>query len=134
MGSAVSSLINVVMFLTPQEDPLLNAVKDGFNEVNRKLDSLSSHIADLAADMEWSTYTSTYSQDEHTILNNWEKFQDVIKSGSHNLKGSHKVFTISEYRQIDDSVKKLNRYLTVNTISLSKNITDLLKNKFKCVK
>lgn len=81
IGGVVSSVISMVLVFIPQDDPVLKAVKEGFAEVNRKMDSLSIQISDLATDVEWFSYISVYSQDELRILNAWRKFNEFRESG-----------------------------------------------------
>lgn len=81
IGGVVSSVISMVLVFIPQDDPVLKAVKEGFAEVNRKMDSLSIQISDLATDVEWFSYISVYSQDERRILNAWRKFNEFRESG-----------------------------------------------------
>uniref|UniRef100_A0A4W6G4V4 EGF-like domain-containing protein n=1 Tax=Lates calcarifer TaxID=8187 RepID=A0A4W6G4V4_LATCA len=110
IGGLVSSIVNVVLAFVPQENPL-KELREGFAEVNRKLDSLSLQISNLATDVEWFNYASVYSQDEVRILNAWKKFD--------------------EFRE-NSGVANLYHYLTVSSTSLSGNLNNLLKKKFKC--
>lgn len=75
IGGLVSPIVNVVLAFVPQENPL-KELKEGFSQVNRKLDSLSLQISNLATDVEWFNYASVYSQDEVRILNAWKKFEE----------------------------------------------------------
>lgn len=54
-------VIYMALMFIPEEDPVLNEMKEGFPEVNRKLDSLSIQISNLATDVEWFNYASIYS-------------------------------------------------------------------------
>ncbi|KAM7371355.1 hypothetical protein PAMP_008608 [Pampus punctatissimus] len=44
-----------------EDDPVLNEVKQGFADVNRKLHSLAIHMSSLVIDVEWFNYISVYS-------------------------------------------------------------------------
>lgn len=131
---ALSSVINMILIFIPQDDPVLNQVKKGFAKVNRELDSLSIQISNLATDVEWFNYASVYSQDEVRILSAWRKFSEFFKThGLNDFKHLAEIFTnYYEYTQAESSVINLYRYLTVSSTSLSGNLNDLLKRKFKC--
>ncbi|XP_047213627.1 uncharacterized protein LOC124864705 [Girardinichthys multiradiatus] len=137
VGALVSSVINMVLAFIPQDDPVLNEVKKGFVEVNQKLDSLSIKISNLATHVEWTNYASVYSRDEATILNVWKKFDEFLdKTGSQHVKENNQnaeIF-INYYKSCgaESSVSNLYRYLTVDSMSLSENLNNLLKKKFKC--
>ncbi|XP_036449785.1 SE-cephalotoxin-like isoform X2 [Colossoma macropomum] len=134
VGAVISSVINTVLVFIPQEDPVLTKLDLGFAEVNRKLDSLSTQISDLATDVEWFNYISVYSQDELRILNTWRKFEELFKKKrSNDFNSLAGIFTnYYEYTQTEASVANLYHYLTVKTTSLSGNLNDMLKRKFKC--
>ncbi|XP_047428226.1 uncharacterized protein LOC124998082 [Mugil cephalus] len=134
IGAVVSSFINMVLIFIPQEDVVLTEVKLGFAEVNRKLDSLSIQIANLATDVEWFNYASVYSQDELRILNAWRKFDEFFnKAGVNDYNQLAELFTnYYEYTQAEASVSNLYHYLTVKSTSLSRNLNNLLMRKFKC--
>ncbi|XP_054907858.1 uncharacterized protein LOC129373797 [Poeciliopsis prolifica] len=134
---AVSSFINMILIFIPAEDPELNELKKGFAEVNQKLDSLYIKISNLATDVKWFNYASVYSEDERNILNTWKKFSgfmDRRESSSPEETNQHvKAFiTFYERSGTESSVLNLYHYLTVGGTSLSENINDLLKEKFKC--
>lgn len=137
IGGVVSSVISMVLVFIPQDDPVLKAVKEGFAEVNRKMDSLSIQISDLATDVEWFSYISVYSQDELRILNAWRKFNEFRESGEL-MRGEDKqrlaqIFTnYYENTGAETGMTNLYHYLTVTSTSLSRNINELLKRKFKC--
>lgn len=137
IGGVVSSVISMVLVFIPQDDPVLKAVKEGFAEVNRKMDSLSIQISDLATDVEWFSYISVYSQDELRILNAWRKFNEFRESGEL-MRGEDKqrlaqIFTnYYENTGAETGMINLYHYLTVTSTSLSGNINELLKRKFKC--
>lgn len=128
----------MVLVFIPQEDPLLKAMKEGFAEVNRKLDSLSIQISDLATDVEWFNYISIYSQDERHILNAWRRFSEFPKAiellQSEKDKQQLKQTFISYYENTGAETGMINlyRYLTVTHTSLTVNINDLLVKKLKC--
>lgn len=134
IGALVSSVLNVVLAFIPQED----AQKELFAEVNRKLDSLSIQISNLATDVEWFNYASVYSQDEVRILTAWNKFNEFRKNSAlaDNERAKvrlAKVFTsYYENTATEASVANLYLYLTVSSTSLSGNLNELLKKKFKC--
>ncbi|XP_042072226.1 cephalotoxin-like protein [Haplochromis burtoni] len=137
IGGVVSSVISMVLVFIPQDDPVLKEVKEGFAEVNRKMDSLSIQISDLATDVEWFSYISVYSQDELRILNAWRKFNEFRESGEL-MRGEDKrrlaqIFTnYYENTGAETGMTNLYHYLTVTSTSLSGNINELLKRKFKC--
>ncbi|XP_047212476.1 SE-cephalotoxin-like isoform X2 [Girardinichthys multiradiatus] len=138
IGTLVACVLDIVLAFVPQDDPVLIEVKKGFAEVNRKLDSLSFQISNLATDVEWFNYASVYSRDEVTILNAWDKFNDLrqnsnlVQSAEDRLRLAE-IFTSSyENSGAESSVSNLYRYLTVNSTSLSANLNNLLKKKFKC--
>lgn len=128
------AVINMVMLFVPQHDPVLREVKAGFREVNRKLDSLSLQVSNLATDVEWYNYASVYSQDEVRILSAWNKYEEFFRD--HNLNEINylaKVFVnYYEYTQVESSVDSLYHYLTVEGTALSGNLNNLLRKKFKC--
>ncbi|XP_063067194.1 cephalotoxin-like protein [Engraulis encrasicolus] len=128
------AVINMVMLFVPQHDPVLKAVTDGFREVNRKLDSLSLQVSNLATDVEWYNYASVYSQDEVRILSAWNKYEEFFRD--HNLNEMNylaKVFVnYYEYSQVESSMDSLYHYLTVEGTALSGNLNNLLRRKFKC--
>uniref|UniRef100_A0A3B3TTT6 EGF-like domain-containing protein n=1 Tax=Poecilia latipinna TaxID=48699 RepID=A0A3B3TTT6_9TELE len=137
VGAVVFSVVNMVQAFIPQDDPVLNEVKKGFAEVNQKLDSLSIKISNLATDVEWFSYVSVYSRDEHTILNTWEKFGEFLhrteSQSPEETSKKIKIFThYYESSGAESSVSNLYRYLTVDSTSLSENLNSLLKKKFKC--
>ncbi|XP_039872168.1 SE-cephalotoxin-like [Simochromis diagramma] len=134
IGSLVSSIIMLVLVFIPQRDPL----KEGFAEVNRKLDSLSLQISNLATDVEWFSYASVYSQDEVRILNAWKKLTEfrensgLVKTAEDRLRLAEIFTNYYENTAVEASVANLYHYLTVSSTSLSGNLNDLLKKKFKC--
>lgn len=137
IGGLVSSFLNVVLAFIPQENPLKD-LRDGFAEVNRKLDSLSIQISNLATDVEWFNYASVYSQDEICILNAWNKFNELrensekVQSEDDKLRLAEIFANYYENTGTEASVANLYHYLTVSSTSLSGNPNDLLKRKFKC--
>lgn len=134
VGALASSVINIVLAFISQDDPVLNEVKKGFAEVNRKLDSLSIQISNLATDVEWFNYASVYSQDEVRILNAWRKFNEFTNERRFNdfTHLAELFINYYEYTQTEASVANLYHYLTVSDTSLSRNLNSLLKRKFKC--
>uniref|UniRef100_A0A672YKS2 EGF-like domain-containing protein n=1 Tax=Sphaeramia orbicularis TaxID=375764 RepID=A0A672YKS2_9TELE len=134
IGSLIVSFVNVVLAFVPQEDQLSN----GFNEVNRRLDSLAFQISDLARDVEWFNYVSVYSQDENHILNAWRKFDEfqknlrLVTSKEEKLRLAEIFANFYENSGTEGSVANIYHYLTVSGTSLSKNINILLRDKFKC--
>ncbi|XP_017296339.1 cephalotoxin-like protein [Kryptolebias marmoratus] len=137
IGGLVASFLNVVLAFIPQENPLAE-LKKGFAEVNRKLDSLSIQISNLATDVEWFNYASVYSRDEVSILNAWEKFKefqensDLVQSEEEKVRLAEIFVNYYEDSGAESSVSNLYRYLTVNSTSLSENLNNLLIKKFKC--
>ncbi|XP_059188090.1 uncharacterized protein LOC131970674 [Centropristis striata] len=138
IGTLVAPVLNTILVFIPQDDPVLNEVKKGFAEVNKKLDSLSIQISNLATDVEWFNYVSVYSQDEVRILNAWKKFNELqdnshlVKSEEDKLRLAEIFVNYYENTGTEGSVDSLFHYLTVTNTSLSGNINDLLKKKFKC--
>uniref|UniRef100_A0A3Q0RNN0 EGF-like domain-containing protein n=1 Tax=Amphilophus citrinellus TaxID=61819 RepID=A0A3Q0RNN0_AMPCI len=138
IGGLVSSVISVALAFIPQEDPVLKAVKEGFAEVNRKLDSLSIQISELATDVEWFNYISIYSQDERHILNAWRRFSEFTEGiellYSEKDKQRLAQIFISYYENTGAETGMINlyHYLTVTHTSLTVNINDLLVRKLKC--
>ncbi|KAF1380232.1 hypothetical protein PFLUV_G00184700 [Perca fluviatilis] len=138
IGSLIFSVVNMVLIFIPQDDPVLNEVKKGFAEVNRKLDSISIQISNLATDVEWYNYASVYSQDELRILNAWKKFNDLLQNSQLVTNEDQKlrlaeIFTnYYENTGTEASVANFYHYLTVNDTSLSGNLNVLLRKKFKC--
>ncbi|CAI5652728.1 unnamed protein product [Oreochromis niloticus] len=134
IGSLVSSIIMLVLVFIPQRDPL----KEGFAEVNRKLDLLSIQISNLATDVEWFNYASVYSQDEVRILNAWKKLTEfrensgLVKTAEDRLRLAEIFTNYYENTAVEASVANLYHYLTVSSTSLSGNLNDLLRKKFKC--
>ncbi|XP_031162821.1 SE-cephalotoxin-like [Sander lucioperca] len=138
VGVLVASFVNMVLILIPQDDPVLNEVKKGFAEVNRKLDLLSIQISNLATDVEWFNYASVYSQDEVRILNSWKKFDELlqntysVQSEEDKLRLAEIFVNYYENTGTEASVANLYHYLTVKDTSLSGNLNELLRKKFKC--
>ncbi|XP_015255416.1 PREDICTED: uncharacterized protein LOC107101141 [Cyprinodon variegatus] len=138
VAATAFSVVNMVLAFIPQDDPVLNEVKKGFNEVNRKLDSLSVKISNLATDVEWFNYVSVYSRDEATILNAWKRFNDLhlhsnlVKRAKDGLTLSEKFIRYYENSGVESSVSNFYRYLTGTSISLHGNLINLLKKKLKC--
>nr|XP_046258721.1 uncharacterized protein LOC124066417 [Scatophagus argus] len=134
IGAVLSSAINIILVFIPEDNPVLNEVKKGFAEVNRKLDSLSVQITNLATDVEWYNYVSIYSQDEVCILGTWKKFDEFFKNHrSNNFNYLAESFVnYYEYTKTEACVANLYHYLTVRDQSLSKNINDMLIRKFQC--
>ncbi|CAI5652717.1 unnamed protein product [Oreochromis niloticus] len=134
IGSLVSSIIMLVLVFIPQRDPL----KEGFAEVNRKLDLLSIQISNLATDVEWFSYASIYSQDEVRILNAWKKLTEfrensgLVKTAEDRLRLAEIFTNYYENTAVEASVANLYHYLTVSSTSLSGNLNNLLRKKFKC--
>uniref|UniRef100_A0A4W6EW11 EGF-like domain-containing protein n=1 Tax=Lates calcarifer TaxID=8187 RepID=A0A4W6EW11_LATCA len=137
IGGLVSSIVNVVLAFVPQENPL-KELREGFAEVNRKLDSLSLQISNLATDVEWFNYASVYSQDEVRILNAWKKFDEfrensgLVNTAEDKLRLAEIFTNYYENTAVEASVANLYHYLTVSSTSLSGNLNDLLRKKFKC--
>ncbi|XP_030263731.1 uncharacterized protein LOC115575655 [Sparus aurata] len=135
---ALFSAVNMALAFIPQDDPVMNEVKKGFSEVNRKLDSLSIQISNLATDVEWFNYVSIYSQDELRILNAWRKFNEFIKNSNLTEIPGEKlqlaeIFTnYYAYTGTEASVANFYHYLTIGSTSLSENLNKLLVKKFKC--
>ncbi|CAM4275622.1 unnamed protein product [Leuciscus chuanchicus] len=138
VGNLVASVVNMVLIFIPQDDPVLNAVQKGFEEVNRKLDSISIQISNLATDVEWFNYASVYSQDELRILNAWKKFNDLrqnsqlVQNKEQKLRLAEIFVNYYENTGTEASVANLYHYLTVKDTSLSGNLNELLRKKFKC--
>uniref|UniRef100_A0A3P8SHY1 EGF-like domain-containing protein n=1 Tax=Amphiprion percula TaxID=161767 RepID=A0A3P8SHY1_AMPPE len=137
IAGLVASFINVALAFIPQENPLTE-LRRGFDEVNRKLDSLSIQISNLATDVEWFNYASVYSQDEVRILNAWNKFTEFRQSSelaqSEEAKLQLAEMFTSHYESsgAEASVSNLYHYLTVSSTALSGNLNNLLIKKFKC--
>ncbi|KAK7116979.1 hypothetical protein R3I94_022495 [Phoxinus phoxinus] len=138
IGGLVASFVNMVLIFIPQEDVVLNEVRKGFADVNRKLDLLSIQISNLATDVEWFNYASVYSQDEVRILNSWKKLNEVlqksrwVQSEEDNLRLAEIFVNYYENTGTEASVANLYHYLTVQDTSLSGNLNELLRKKFKC--
>ncbi|XP_027897197.1 cephalotoxin-like protein [Xiphophorus couchianus] len=138
IGTLAASVLNMVLAFIPQEDLVLKEVKKGFAEVNRKLDLLSIQISNLATDVEWFNYASIYSRDEVAILNAWDKLNDLrqnsnlVSTDEERLRLAEIFANYYESSGAESSVSNLYRYLTVDSTSLSENLNNLLKKKFKC--
>ncbi|KAF1380224.1 hypothetical protein PFLUV_G00184620 [Perca fluviatilis] len=134
IGEMVFAAVNIALIFIPQEDEVLY----GFAEVNRKLDSISIQISNLATDVEWFNYASVYSQDELHILNSWKKFNELLQNSKLVTNEEQKlrlaeIFTnYYENTGTEASVANLYHYLTVKGTSLSGNLNELLRKKFKC--
>ncbi|XDV23845.1 hypothetical protein PO909_028229 [Leuciscus waleckii] len=137
-GVLVASVVNIVFIFIPQDDPVLNAVREEFKKVNRKLDSISIQISNLATDVEWFNYASVYSQDELRILNAWKKYNDLlqisqlVQNEEQKLRLAEIFVNYYENTGTEASVANLYHYLTVEDTSLSGNLNELLRKKFKC--
>ncbi|XP_029997061.1 uncharacterized protein LOC115424098 [Sphaeramia orbicularis] len=134
IGSLVISIINVILAFIPQH----NELRNGFSEVNRRLDLLAFQISDLATDVEWFNFASVYSRDETRILNAWRKLDEfqqnlrLVTSEEEKLRLAEIFANFYENSGTEGSVANIYHYLTVTGTSLSKNINSLLKDKFKC--
>ncbi|CAI5652723.1 unnamed protein product [Oreochromis niloticus] len=137
IGGLVSPIVNVVLAFVPQENPL-KELREGFSQVNRKLDSLSLQISNLATDVEWFNYASVCSQDEVRILNAWKKFEEfrensgLVNTAEDELQLAEIFTNYYENTAVEASVANLYHYLTVSSTSLSGNLNKLLEKKFKC--
>ncbi|XP_029933843.1 SE-cephalotoxin-like [Myripristis murdjan] len=131
------SFVNIILAFIPQESPT-DQLQADLDEVNRKLDSLSMEISNLATDVEWHNYASVYSQDEVRILNAWKNFNEIFKSSMPAQSEEKKIrlaemfTTFYENTATEGSVASLYHYLTVRGTSLSKNLLDILTRKSKC--
>ncbi|XP_029933216.1 SE-cephalotoxin-like [Myripristis murdjan] len=131
------SFVNIILAFIPQESPT-DQLQADLDEVNRKLDSLSMEISNLATDVEWHNYASVYSQDEVRILNAWKNFNDILKismsaqSEEQKIRLAEMFTTFYENTATEGSVASLYHYLTVRGTSLSKNLLDILTRKSKC--
>ncbi|XP_028456355.1 SE-cephalotoxin-like [Perca flavescens] len=138
IGGLAASFVNMVLIFIPQNDPVLNKVQKGFAEVNKKLDSISIHISNLATDVEWFNYASVYSQDELRILNSWKTFNELlqdsqlVQSEEDKLRLAEIFVNYYENTGTESSVANVYHYLTVKDTSLSENLNKLLRKKFKC--
>ncbi|KAK2899422.1 hypothetical protein Q8A73_012551 [Channa argus] len=136
IGALASSIISVVLIFIPEDSPVLNELREGFSEMNRKLDSLSSQISNLATDVEWFNYASVYSQDEVRILHTWKTFSQFFTKFYQSEEDKEKLKSIFiryyENAGTEVSMDNFYHYLTVSTISLSGNLNNLLRKKFKC--
>ncbi|XP_035852930.1 SE-cephalotoxin-like [Sander lucioperca] len=138
VGSLIAAFVDMVLIFIPQEDKVLNKVQKGFAEVNRKLDSISIQISNLATDVEWFNYASVYSQDELRILNSWKKFNELlhnsqlVQNEEDKLRLAEIFVNYYENTVTEASVANLYHYLTVKDTSLSGNLNELLRKKFKC--
>ncbi|XP_029997030.1 uncharacterized protein LOC115424068 [Sphaeramia orbicularis] len=137
IGSLVLSFVNVVLAIIPQENGI-EELRNGFSEVNRRLDSLAFQISDLSTDVEWFNFASVYSQDETHILNAWRKFNELeqnlrlVTSEEEKLRLAEIFANFYENSGTEGSVANIYHYLMVSGTSLSKNINNLLRDKFKC--
>ncbi|XP_029932976.1 SE-cephalotoxin-like [Myripristis murdjan] len=131
------SFVNIILAFIPQESPT-DQLQADLDEVNRKLDSLSMEISNLATDVEWHNYASVYSQDEVRILNAWKNFNEIFKSSMPAQSEEKKIrlaemfTTFYENTATEGSVTSLYHYLTIRGTSLSKNLLDILTRKSKC--
>ncbi|CAI5652727.1 unnamed protein product [Oreochromis niloticus] len=95
-------------------------------------------ISNLATDVEWFSYASVYSQDEVRILNAWKKFEEfrensgLVNTAEDRLRLAEIFTNYYENTAVEASVANLYHYLTVSSTSLSGNLNDLLRKKFKC--
>ncbi|XP_029932977.1 SE-cephalotoxin-like [Myripristis murdjan] len=137
IGGLMLSLVSMVLIFIPQESPT-DQLQADLDEVNRKLDSLSMEISNLATDVEWHNYASVYSQDEVRILNAWKKLNEFLntsrlpQSNETRIRVAEMFTTFYENTATEGSVASLYHYLTVRGTSLSKNLLDILTRKFKC--
>ncbi|XP_029994701.1 SE-cephalotoxin-like [Sphaeramia orbicularis] len=137
IGSLVCSFISVVLAIIPQKSDI-EELKNSFSEVNRRLDSLAFQISDLATDVEWFNFASVYSRDETRILNAWMKLDELqqnlrlVTSEEEKLRLAEIFANFYENSGTEGSVANIYHYLTVSGTSLSKNINNLLRGKFKC--
>ncbi|XP_029933221.1 SE-cephalotoxin-like [Myripristis murdjan] len=137
IGGLMLSFVSMVLIFIPQESPT-DQLQADLDEVNRKLDSLSIQISNLATDVEWHNYASVYSQDEVRILNAWKRLNELIESSRLAQSNEKKIrlaemfTTFYENTATEGSVASLYHYLTIRGTSLSKNLLDILTRKFKC--
>ncbi|XP_029997029.1 uncharacterized protein LOC115424067 [Sphaeramia orbicularis] len=134
IGSLILSIVSMVLAIIPQDDQLRN----GFSEVNRRLDSLAFQISDVSTDVEWFNFVSVYSRDETHILNAWRKLDELQQNLRDTTDDERKlrlakIFTnFYEHSGTESSVANIYHFLTVSGTSLTRNINNLLRDKFKC--
>ncbi|KAG9335377.1 hypothetical protein JZ751_005299 [Albula glossodonta] len=137
-GALAGAIINCALAFLPQNDPVLDAVKEGFKEVNLKMDSLSLQISNLKTEVQWSNYASIYSQDETNILNSWKKYEEFTSSSpsartkEEKLRLAERFTTFYENTATEGSVASLYQYLTVKQPSLRLNLLSILAERYKC--
>ncbi|XP_061574658.1 SE-cephalotoxin-like [Cololabis saira] len=131
IGSAIASIISLILLFIPAEDKVM----DKFAEVNRKLDSISIQISNLQTDVKVYNYLSSYSDHEATIVTAWKKLLELYdkKKSDKQMKSETVKFT-TDYKNnlVQKSVENLFHYLTVEGIAMSENINKLYKEKYKC--
>lgn len=130
-GAAIFSIINLILIFIPVKDP----VKEALTEVSRKLDSLSNQFSNLAKDVEFYSYVSIYSKDEIHILGTWKKLQDLLERQDSKTKTEQQTMLFIKYYEnsaVENSVDSLYLSMTIGDGCLTKNIHNLLKEKFKC--
>ncbi|KAF1380244.1 hypothetical protein PFLUV_G00184820 [Perca fluviatilis] len=134
IGGLAVSFVNMVLIFIPPEDKVLNEVKKGFAEVNRKLDLLYIPISNLATEVEW--YKHTYCHDEFRILNTWKKFNELLQN-PYSIKNEERKLRLAEifvnyYENTgtEASVANYYHYLTVKDTYRSGNLNELLRRKF----
>ncbi|XP_057211853.1 uncharacterized protein LOC130567632 [Triplophysa rosa] len=132
----IGALISFIFAFIPQEDPMLNFLKEQFAEVNRKLDSISIQISTLQTEMEWTDYASTYSKDENAIRNSWAKLKEFIENAplastqEQKTRLAERFTNFYENTATESSIANLYTYITENNpVSLNKNLLKLVIEK-----
>uniref|UniRef100_A0A8C4SL31 Lipoprotein n=1 Tax=Erpetoichthys calabaricus TaxID=27687 RepID=A0A8C4SL31_ERPCA len=135
--SFAAAFISFILAFIPQQDPLMNFMKEQFAEVNRKLDVISLDISTLQKDVKWYSYTSIYSQDERKIQNAWMKFNEfrekaiLVKTNQEKTRLAEQFTSYFESTSTESSIENFYRYLTQKELSLTENLLDLVNEKFK---
>lgn len=137
LGSIVAAVINCVLAFIPEKNPVIEAMKKHFNEVNRKLDSMGLEISFLKTEVQWASYASIYSQDESNIRNSWDKYLEFLESSiaaqteEEKMRMAESFTTFYEGTATDSSVANLYSYLTVTQPTLKLNLLDIMVKRFK---
>ncbi|KAG9335385.1 hypothetical protein JZ751_005307, partial [Albula glossodonta] len=135
--SVFGSLLSIIFAFIPQEDPMMEFLKEEFAEVNRKLDALAYQISNLQKDVRWTAYASVYSKDESNIQNSWKKLQELMenaplaKTKQDKVRMAERFTRFYEDTATENSVRNFYSYLTVRGTSLKENLLDLVLEKFK---
>ena len=126
----ISAALSIVTIFLPQEDsPELKAIKAGFEQVNNKIDIITSKIGNLDNIIELSSARAAYVKTVSTINNNFEALQDAQTSQTNN---SYQLFIEQYERTFEFATANMYDVMTGSTGAFGFNMVNLYKTHVKC--